>query len=65
MGLGKAMFQADLNSTLLASVGVNGSKLLLAALCRTSGPVVDFGIVGRIATLLLMPLKGLVWVIVS
>ena len=59
------MLQADLNSTLFASVCVDGPKLFLAAFRRTSGPVVHFGVVGGSATLLLMPLEGFVWVIVS
>ncbi len=65
MSLWKAMFQADLNATLLAGVGVDGAQFFSTALRGTFGPLMDFRIVSRIAVLPRVPLKHSICVVRS
>ena len=65
MSLWKAMLQADLNTTLLAGVGVNSAQLFSTALRGTFGPLMDFGVVTRIAVLPRVPLKHSIRVVRS
>ena len=63
MSFWEAMLQTHLGTTLLAGVCVDGAQLLSAALRGTLGPLVDLGIVSRIAVLSRMPLKHCIWVV--
>lgn len=63
MSLWEAMLQTHLGATLLAGVCVDGAQPLSAALRGTLGPLVDLGIVGRIAVLSRVPLKYCIWVV--
>ena len=65
MSLWKAMLQADLSATLLAGVGIDGAQLFSTALRGTFGPLMDFGVVGRIAVLPRVPLKHSIRVVRS
>ena len=65
MSLWKAMIQADLNATLLAGVGIDGTQFISTALRGTFGPLMDFGVVSRIAVLPRVPLKHSIWVVSS
>jgi len=65
MSLWKAMLQAHLQATLLAGVGVDGAQFFSTALCGTLGPLMDLGIVSRIAVLPRVPLKHSIRVVRS
>lgn len=63
MSLWEAMLQTHLGATLLTGVCVDGAQPLSAALRGTLDPLVDLGIVSRIAVLSRVPLKYCIWVV--